>query len=187
MAYSANRGTLGFAYRRPTRIKGENHEKNLSHNHSSFCCLLGTAALAQAPENSGPGPVWRVTLYKVKPGKMSESMREIREHFKPVHDELKKQGAIVDYKVYTNITRESLEDWDIAVAVGFKNFAALDEMGRKANAVAVQHFGSAEKAQAAAERRRELRETISSRLMREATLLAPRQAQAAQGKPAHQP
>ena len=147
-----------------------------------FCCLLGTTALAQAPDNSSPGPVWRVTLYKVKPGKMSETMREIREHFKPIHDELKKLGAIVEYNIYTNITRESPEDWDIAIAIGFKNFAALDEMGGKANAVARQHFGSPEKAQAAAERRRELRETISSRLMREATMNPPPPSQAAQTK-----
>jgi hypothetical protein len=152
-----------------------------------FCCLVSTTAFAQAPEGAGPGPVWRVTLYKIKPGKMNESMRELREHFKPMFDELKKQGAIVDYKVYTNITRDSSADWDMGIAIGFKNFAALDELGRKTNAVAVQHFGSEEKALAAAEQRRELRETISVRLMREANLNPRPQRQAAQTKQPQQP
>ena len=35
---------------------------------------------AQAQDNTTPGPVWRVSLYKVKPGKMNDALMDLRQN-----------------------------------------------------------------------------------------------------------
>ena len=147
-----------------------------------FCCGLAT----QAQENAGPGPVWRVTFGKVQPGKMSEAMADIRENLKPIFEEAKKQGLIVDYKVFTNITKDGAGDWDIAQAVAFKNWAALDGLGSKMDAIILKHYGTRER-QAASDHRRELGEEVSSWLMREVTLTPPPTQQTSQSTAPKQP
>ncbi len=87
-----------------------------------FSTLLGTQA--QTQQVATPGPVWRVRLYKVKPGKMNEFMRDLRQNTIPIYEELKKQGLIVDYKLYTNTTTDSPSDWDVAIEIAHKNWAA---------------------------------------------------------------
>jgi hypothetical protein len=145
------------------------------------CCLLGAVAQAQQ-RGLGIGPVWRVSLIKVKPGKIVEAMAEIRQNFKPIFEEAKKQGVVVDFKVFTNVGKDSGADWDIMTAVAFKNWTALDEVGSKMGAIVQKHYGSREKQLAAAEHRRELSELISERFVREPSLDAPSTPQAAQAK-----
>ena len=136
-----------------------------------FLFFVSLSAQAQAPAAATtPGPVWRVSLYKVKPGKMPEVMADLRQNFKVVNDEYKKQGLIVDYKVYTNSTTDSPGDWDIAVATAYKNWAALDDLGRMTDPITLKHYGTREKRQEAADKRNQLRDLVSSRLMRELTL-----------------
>lgn len=131
-------------------------------------CLLSTPV--QAQDNSTPGTVWRVTLYKVKPGKMNEVQMDMRQHLRPVYEEYKKQGLILDYKLYTNSTADSSGDWNIALAVGYKNWAALDDLAKKTDPITLKHYGTREKRQEAADKRNQLQEVVSSRLMREITL-----------------
>ena len=125
---------------------------------------------AQAQDNTTPGPVWRVSLYKVKPGKMNDVLMDLRQNFRVINEEYKRQGLIVDYKVYFNTTTEGPNDWDYATSVGVKNFAALDSFPQQADAITLKHYGTREKRQAAADARNQWRDLISSRLMREQTL-----------------
>jgi hypothetical protein len=124
----------------------------------------------QAQDNTTPGTVWRVSLYKVKPGKMNDVLMDLRQNFRVVNEEYKKQGLIVDYKVYFNSTTEGPNDWDYAISVGLKNWAALDTFPQQADAITLKYYGTREKRQAAADARSQWRDLISSRLIREQTL-----------------
>lgn len=131
-------------------------------------CFVG--AHAQGQDNTTPGPVWRVTTYKVRPGKMNDVLMDLRQHFRVVNEEYKRQGLILDYRIYTNTTTDGPNDWDYAIATAFKNWAALDTFGPQADAITLKHYGTAEKRQQAADARNQLRDVVSSRLLREQTL-----------------
>ncbi|MDT4967269.1 MAG: hypothetical protein QOJ64_2006 [Acidobacteriota bacterium] len=132
-----------------------------------FCCF---AANAQTQNNPTEGPVWRVSLYKVKPGRLSDVLAHWRRNFRAINDEMKRQGVIVDYRVYANTTTDGPDDWDVATAIAYKNWAALDGLGEKADAITLKHYGSREKREQAIEELNQMRQLISSRLMTELTL-----------------
>ncbi|MGO9539064.1 MAG: hypothetical protein ACLPN2_00550, partial [Terriglobales bacterium] len=92
--------------------------------------LTTLPALAQNP-NYDPGPVWRVVYYKLKPGQGDPFWKDFRENLKPSYDPLKKEGIINDYKVWTNSTTDSPQDWDVALALMFPNWAAIDQADAK--------------------------------------------------------
>lgn len=125
---------------------------------------------AQAQDDTTPGSVWRVNLLKVKPGKMNDVLMDLRRNFRVVNEEFKRQGLIVDYRVYFNTTTDGPNDWDVATAIAYKNWAALDDLGPKADAITLKHYGSREKRREAGDARNQMRDLVSSRLMREQTL-----------------
>ena len=131
-------------------------------------CFVG--ADAQGQDNTIPGPVWRVSTYKVKPGKMNDVLMDLRKNFRVVNEEYKRQGVILDYRIYFNSTTDGPSDWDFAIATAYKNWAALDTLGPQADTVTLKHYGTAEKRQQAADARNEWRDLVSSRLYREQTL-----------------
>ena len=81
---------------------------------------------ASAQEHYTEGHVWRVTLIRVKPNQMDAYMTSLRQSTKRIYDEEKREGNVLDYKVFLKETRNSPEDWDICIAVEYKNHAALD-------------------------------------------------------------
>lgn len=131
-------------------------------------CLLGTESLAQ--EHYTNGPISRVILLKVKPGKMNDLMMDLRRNLKPIFEEEKRQGLITDYKIYLNTSTATPEDWDVGIIIQYKNYAALDDLAAKADPITLKHYGSKEARQAAADRRPERATVVSSRLVREVTL-----------------
>ncbi|HXZ32825.1 MAG TPA: hypothetical protein VEH30_11130, partial [Terriglobales bacterium] len=88
-----------------------------------------------AQEHYTEGPVWRVTLIRVKPTQMDAYLTSLRQSTKPLLDEEKHQGLIVDYKVFFKETKSNPEDWDLCLAVEYKNHAAMDGLGAKGEAV----------------------------------------------------
>jgi hypothetical protein len=132
-----------------------------------LCLLVHAApALAQNP-NYDQGPVWRITDYHIKPGMGDAFWKDFREHIKPVLDEQKKQGLISDYKLFTNVTSNKTDDWDVALGVLYQNWAALDQIDAKAATVVVKHYGSREAAFDMARKRSDIRDVVSSHLARE--------------------
>jgi hypothetical protein len=78
------------------------------------------------------GPAWRVTYIYIKPGQAGAFLNDVRQHFKPIYDEWKKQDLILDYKVYTNPVFDHPNDWDVAFALLYPNWAALHQVASKA-------------------------------------------------------
>jgi hypothetical protein len=130
--------------------------------------LFAPALLAQ--EHYTEGPVWRVSLIRVKPTQMDAYLTSLRQSSKPLLDEEKRQGTIMDYKFFLKETKNNPEDWDVCLAVEYKNHAAMDGLGAKAEAVRDKILGGKQPAQQIGEKRTEMREVISSELLQEIML-----------------
>lgn len=132
--------------------------------------LLWLAPALFAQEHYTEGPVWRVSLIRVKPNHMDDYLTSLRKALKPYYEEQKRQGVILDYKVFLKETRNSPEDWDISIAIEYKNHAALDGLTARNEEMRDKIFGGKQPAQQAAEKRQEIREVITSDLLQEIIL-----------------
>ena len=133
-----------------------------------FVLFLAPALLAQ--EHYTEGPIWRVQLIRVKPTHMDEYLTSLQQSTKPLIEEEKKQGIIMDYKVFLKETKNNPEDWDICVAIQYKNHAAMDGLAAKGEALRDKILGGKAPAQQLNEKRAEIREIISSELLQEVFL-----------------
>ena len=135
---------------------------------SLFVVTLLTAlpAFAQSP-NYDMGPVWRVTYYHIKPGQGEAFWKDFRENLKPVYEAVKKEGWLVDYKVWVNTTVDRPDDWDVAVGILYPNWAAVDQLDAKATTVVTKHYGSREAMLEAGKKRNDIREVVMSKLAHE--------------------
>src|ERR1700686_5105351 len=130
-----------------------------------FLLLLTPALLAQ--EHYTEGPVWRVQLIRVKPTQLDAYLTSLRQSTKPLIEEEKRHGVIMDYKVFLKETKTSPEDWDICLAIQYKYHAAMDWQGAKGEAARDKILGGKQAAQQLGEKRAEIREIISSEILQE--------------------
>ncbi len=130
-----------------------------------FVLLLAPALLAQ--EHYTEGPIWRVSLVRVKPTQMDAYLTSLRQSSKPLLEEEKRQGVIVDYKLFLKETRNNPEDWDVCLAVEYKNHAAMDGLAAKGEMVRDKILGGKTQGQQVTEKRAEIRELVSSELLQE--------------------
>jgi hypothetical protein len=131
--------------------------------------LLLTPLLA-AQEHYTEGPVWRVSLIRVKPTAMDAYLTSLRQSSKPLLDEEKRQGIIMDYKIFLKETKHDPQDWDLCLAVEYKNHAAMDGLAAKGEALRDKILGGKQQAQQLGEKRAEIRELISSEVLEEILL-----------------
>lgn len=132
--------------------------------------LLLSAPALFAQEHYTEGPIWRVQLIRVKPNQMDAYLSSLRQSSKPLIEEEKRQGVIMDYKIFLKETKANPEDWDIAVAIEYKNHAALDGLAAKGEAARDKILGGKQAAQQLGEKRSEIREIITSDLLQEVFL-----------------
>ena len=130
-----------------------------------FLSLLTPALFAQ--EHYIEGPVWRIQLIRVKLIQMDAYLTSLRQSTKPLIEEQKKQGIIMGYKIFLKETKANPEDWDICVAIEYKNHAAMDGLAAKGEATRDKILGGKQPAQQLADKRAEIREIISSELLQE--------------------
>ena len=121
-----------------------------------FMLLLAPALFAQ--EHYTEGPIWRVQLIRVKPTHMDEYLTSLRQSTKPL---------IEEHKVFLKETKNNPEDWDICVAIQYKNHAALDGLTAKGEMARDKILGGKAQGQQLNEKRAEVREIISSELLQE--------------------
>jgi hypothetical protein len=147
-------------------IEETTHEKAL--RLAILSLLLAPALFAQ--EHYTEGPVWRIQLIRVKPTQMDAYLTSLRQSTKPLIEEEKKQGVIMDYKIFLKETKATPEDWDICVAFEYKNHAAMDGLAAKGEPARDKMLGGKAPAQQLADKRAEIREIISSELLQEVFL-----------------
>jgi len=137
-------------------------------------CLAVAPALAQ--EHWTEGPVWEMSYYRTKPGKFDDYVKYLRGNFAVTAAEQKKQGLILDSKVFVNPAQANPNDWDICIATLHPSFAkALDYSAgdeQKTKAIAEKHFKTADqkKQDEMTAPRFQWRDFVSTKYVREVTL-----------------
>lgn len=143
-----------------------------------FVTLFAIGAMAQTttppPPASTAGNVIRMIYIDILPGKTDAYLTFLRTHTKPILDEQKKQGLILDYKFFSQPNTAGPGDWDVAQMIVYKNYAdAVDfnaERGAKFDAISIGHYGSVEARTKAGDMQNELRTVVRTALAREQIL-----------------
>ncbi len=125
---------------------------------------------SQAQEHYTLGPINRVTLVDIKPGKASAFWTDLRQNLRPLYDEYKRQGLIENYSMGVKTTAEGPDDWDAVIILTFRNWAALDTFATKGDSVSMRYFGSYAKRSDSGAKRSETASVVSSILVRDVTL-----------------
>jgi len=104
---------------------------------------LASAGVALAQEHWTEGPVWSVSFYRTTPGHFDDYMKYLRTHYIVTTAEAKKQGLILDSKVFVK-TPADANDWDVAIATLLSSYGkALDYNqadDAKSKAIQAQHW-----------------------------------------------
>ena len=118
---------------------------------NGLAALLMLASLSSsayaADKNYTRGSVWLVSLIKVEPGKGDDYVDSIKATIQGVYDEAIKEKVILSYKVLVGDSA-SPNDWDTVILVELPNYAALDTLETKFDAIGEKVYGSADKADA---------------------------------------
>ena len=138
-------------------------------------CIFFVGARAQTQPQERiftEGPVWRINYYKIKPGKMTDHQKWLREYRMRILDEQKRAGLIMDYKFFTQPAFDSPNDWDLMEAIQYKNYAeALDyseDRSKKGQEGSLKVFGTVEnRTKIWAELRDASRDVVASQIVRE--------------------
>lgn len=136
----------------------------------TLALLFLFALQAFAQEHYTEGPVWNITLIRVKPAQFDSYLTNLQQGAKVAYDEAKRQGTIMDYKVFLKPTKSGPQDWDIAIALLYKNHAQMDGQAAKFEAIRDKVLGGKQAFQQAAEKRTELREIVGVELVQEIML-----------------
>lgn len=128
--------------------------------------LVSTDGLAQQSPNTTPTTVTRVVLIRIKPGRSDQFWQDLRQHLKPVYDEEKRQGILVDYSVATKATTDNADDWNVVLTLTYRNWAALDSLTPRTDPITLAHYGSAANRSAAGNARIENESVVASFLVR---------------------
>jgi hypothetical protein len=135
--------------------------------------LLALATLSSAAYADGrdynDGPVVNVASIRTVDGHFDDYMKWLSTTYKEQQEAAKKAGLILSYRVMV-IEARTPQDPDILLVTEFKNWAALDHLGGKLDAVSAQVEGSVDKANQSEVERAKIRTVLGARTMQEAIL-----------------
>ena len=115
------------------------------------------------------GTVWELTMVRSKAGMGDDYLKNLTQAYKSTSDEMKKQGIIMDYKIFIGDAANQ-DDFDILLLVQYKNMAALDGLREKADPIATKLIGGENELRQGSIKRMEIREILGTKTMREITL-----------------
>ena len=132
-------------------------------------CLL-LAGIAVAQDQYTEGTVERVTLVRILPGHFNAFMADLKNNIQPIWEAERSNGLIEGYQIFFNQTKANEEDWDIGIALTYKNMAALDGLGMKVLDLRMKQYGDKNKEQQVIDKRTENGRQVASYLIRNVTL-----------------
>jgi hypothetical protein len=115
------------------------------------------------------GPVSVVTSVRTEPGQGNAYMKYLATTYKPMMEEAKKAGHVLDYAVYGTQPRGK-NDPDMYLVVTYKNMAALDGLDDRMDAIQEKLVGSMDQRDAATVARGKMRTILGSEMIREMVL-----------------
>ncbi len=135
----------------------------------SAIALTATSATLANGRDFNDGPILNVASIRTVDGHFDDYMHWLDTTWKQQEEAGKKAGLILSYAVYV-IEARGPHDPDIYLVTQFKNWAALDGLGSKLDAVSAQVEGSTEKANQSEVDRAKIRTVLGSQTMQEALL-----------------
>jgi hypothetical protein len=125
---------------------------------------------AQEKRAYSEGSVLQVTSVRVQDGQWDEYMNYLRDHYRPMMEEMKKAGVILDYG-YFSVESRSPKDPNLYLTTTFPNMASFDGLEDRMDPIQRKVSGQTrdEGAKAYAERST-MREILGSELVRELKL-----------------
>ncbi len=127
-------------------------------------CSINVSAQTSKPYTDGP--VWQVQFVNAKPGMTELYLKNLSEGWIKEMRAAKDAGLIMDFKVL-QAPNASGNDWNLMLMYELKNYAMLDGMSEKMDAIASKIFGSEETQHTNAVSRNDLRELQGGRLAQE--------------------
>ena len=131
--------------------------------------LLGVSVFAQVNRPYRNGSVWDVGFIRMKPGMETAYLNYVATDWKREHEELKKDGQILSYKVLQTEGHGS-NDWNLMLMTEYKDMATKEANEAKEDALYQRVIGNDEKQRQGYRERLEIREVMANRLAREIVL-----------------
>ncbi len=147
-------------------------------NHPFKPMILGLAAsaallagsLAGADEKPyTEGHVVNVSAVRTEYGRTEDYLKFLAGNWKKEMEASKAAGLILDYHVYVTEARHP-DDPDVYLVVTYKNWAALDGLADKTDAIASKVYGSVAKSDEGAVERGKIRRILGSETIQELVL-----------------
>jgi hypothetical protein len=135
-----------------------------------FCFSFVAMSMAAAQVKYNEGPVERVVLIDILPGRFDAFMADLKENIVPIWQAEKEAGLIEDYQMFLNTTGSGPDDWDFGFSLRYKNMAVLDGLADKVYGIRMKQYGDHTAEQKVIEKRVENAKVISSMLLRDITL-----------------
>ncbi len=92
------------------------------------------------------GSVWNVSLISVEPGQTDDYIKGLKSFYTTVIDEAIKEKFVISYKMLDG-DRANPQDWNFMILIEYKNWAAIDGINDKFDAIQARIAGSATKAE----------------------------------------
>lgn len=142
--------------------------KKLILGTTGLLFILCSAVSVQAQNNKPykDGSVWLISFVQTKPGMSNIYLKDLSTHWVKMGEAAKAQGLIMDYKVLS-AEPAGKTDWDLMLMIEIKNYAALDGLDDKMDALALKLFGSEDTQHTSAISRNDMRDLLGGKLTRE--------------------
>lgn len=130
---------------------------------------LGSVTVYGQEKPYTEGPVWYITMVRVKPGMLDAYMRDVLPLRKKIDEEAKKQGLILSDHILSG-SASGRDDFDVMFLTEYKNWAAFDGISAKYDAITGAIVGPEEKQVQLMAKRTEVREILGEKVMQELTI-----------------
>ena len=127
---------------------------------------LGSLAVYGQDKPYTEGSVWFITMIRVKPGMHDVYMRDVLPLRKKINEEATKQGLILSDHVFSG-SASGKDDFDVMFMTEYKNWAALDGISAKYEAIESRVVGAQEKQVQLMTKRAEVRQILGEKAMQE--------------------
>ena len=121
---------------------------------------------AQSDKPYSDGPLWQVQFIRTKPGMTDLYLKNLSDGWVKEMKAAKDAGYIIDYKIF-QAQPASENDWDLMLMYEIKNFAMLDGMSDKMEALMKKDGSNDQTLHTQAVSRNDLRILQGGRLTRE--------------------